>query len=65
MFSFEKESIRRDRETLRKTLGKDLLAVVAFGSRVRGDFSGESDFDIIIIVKKTKKTLQRFHFPSL
>ena len=25
--------------------------VIVFGSRVRGDFTGESDFDVLVIVK--------------
>lgn len=52
MFNFEREAIYRATERLRNTLRDNLIAVIAFGSRVRGDFSGESDFDILVIVKK-------------
>lgn len=52
MFTIEKEAIRQATERLRKVLGENLVAVIAFGSRVRGDFHGESDFDVLIIVRK-------------
>jgi predicted nucleotidyltransferase len=52
MFSREKTAVKNATETLKKLLGDNLLTVLAFGSRVRGDFSHESDFDILVIVKK-------------
>lgn len=52
MFSFEKDAIKRATVKLKDALGDNLIAVAAFGSRVRGDFDGDSDFDILIVVKK-------------
>jgi predicted nucleotidyltransferase len=52
MFAFEKESVNRITKKLKRMLGKELVTVIAFGSRVRGDFVEESDFDILIVVKK-------------
>lgn len=52
MFSFEKKAIKRATEKLKEVLGDNLISVAAFGSRVRGDFDGDSDFDILIVVKK-------------
>ncbi len=52
MFSLEKDAVKRATKKLKKVLGNDLIAVVAFGSRIRGDFSQESDLDILVIVKK-------------
>ena len=52
MFSFEKKAVKRATEKLKKLLGDNLLTVLVFGSRVRGDFSAESDFDILVVVKK-------------
>lgn len=52
MFSFEKKAVKRITEKLKKLLGDNLLTILVFGSRVRGDFSAESDFDILVVVKK-------------
>ncbi len=52
MFSIEKEAIGRATKRLRDLLGENLVTVIAFGSRVRGDFTGESDFDILVVVKE-------------
>ncbi len=52
MFILEKDAISRAAKRLQGVLGDNLVAVAAFGSRVRGDFTGESDFDIFIVVKK-------------
>lgn len=52
MFSFEKSAIKQATKKLKKLLGEDLITVLAFGSRVRGDFSQDSDFDILVVVKK-------------
>jgi predicted nucleotidyltransferase len=52
MFSFEKKAMKRITRKLEELLGNNLIAVLVFGSRVRGDFSAESDFDILVVVKK-------------
>lgn len=52
MFSIEKEAIERATKRLGDVLGDNLITVIAFGSRVRGDFTGESDFDILVVVKE-------------
>ena len=52
MFSLEKDSISRATQKLRDTLKDNLITVIAFGSRVRGDFTGESDFDILVVVRE-------------
>jgi len=31
----------------------DVLKVVVFGSRVRGDFTGDSDMDVLVVISKT------------
>lgn len=51
MFVYEKNSLSRVTSQLRESFKERLKAVIAFGSRVRGDFHGESDFDVLIIVE--------------
>lgn len=52
MFSFEKDAIKKVTKKLKRFFGNELIAVIVFGSRVRGDFTQESDLDILVIVKK-------------
>jgi len=43
-------------DTLREELKKHIKGIILFGSRARGDFQPESDYDILVLVaKKTKK----------
>lgn len=58
MFNTEKESLIRVTSELKKTLKERLKAVIAFGSRVRGDFHGESDFDVLVVVEGLGKHWQ-------
>jgi len=37
-------------DTLRKLLGSRLKQIILFGSRARGDFSPDSDYDLLIVV---------------
>lgn len=52
MFAIEKDAISKATKNLLEALGDNLVTVIAFGSRVRGDFSDESDFDILVVVKE-------------
>lgn len=38
-------------ELSRKVFGDDLLGLLLFGSRARGDHSDQSDYDILIVLK--------------
>lgn len=51
MFKIEERSLIEITEKLKNLLKDNLIAVIAFGSRVRGDFYGESDFDVLVIVE--------------
>ena len=57
MFSTEKKVITVILQKIKNILMDELIAVVVFGSRVRGDFHDTSDFDILIIVKKKSFSL--------
>ncbi|MFQ5686879.1 MAG: nucleotidyltransferase domain-containing protein [Candidatus Scalindua sp.] len=47
----EKMVVERFSSRLKSALGKNLILVKLIGSKARGDFSSESDIDILIIVK--------------
>jgi predicted nucleotidyltransferase len=38
-------------DRLRQRYGDDLLRVVLFGSKARGDFDDESDLDVLVVVR--------------
>ncbi|PIU68003.1 MAG: hypothetical protein COS84_02320 [Armatimonadetes bacterium CG07_land_8_20_14_0_80_40_9] len=48
----EKKAIKRFSSEAKEKLGKELLLIKLFGSKVRGDFDKDSDIDILIVVKK-------------
>ena len=50
MFIGEKESLNKITEALRRLFPDRLAMVIAFGSRVRGDFDGKSDFDLLVVI---------------
>ncbi|GAB5047234.1 nucleotidyltransferase domain-containing protein [Thermodesulfovibrio sp. TK110] len=57
MFSEEKRALKRITEKLKKALREELISVTAFGSRVRGDFKGDSDFDVLVIVRQRNRDI--------
>jgi len=52
MFLSEKNALKKAVQKLKNIWGDNLVSIIAFGSRVRGDYSEESDFDILVVVKK-------------
>lgn len=49
----EEKALRLLSERLRTFLGSHLLSLTLFGSRVRGDFTRESDIDILLLLRKS------------
>lgn len=45
-------------KTLRERLGAKIQGVILFGSRARGDFYEDSDYDIIVLVDKRTRKLR-------
>lgn len=43
---------------MRKKLGNQVKEIILFGSRARGDFTENSDYDILIVVDKREKQIQ-------
>ncbi len=50
----ERKAINTFSRRLKKSLGKQLVSIVLFGSKARGDFDKESDTDIFILIKNKK-----------
>jgi predicted nucleotidyltransferase len=59
MFDYEKKALANISQELRKTLGSVIAGVYAFGSRVRGDHSALSDFDLFILVTEKNIEIER------
>ena len=51
MYTFEKEALTKITKRLKEKLPDSIIAIYAFGSRVRGDFHEWSDFDVLVVVK--------------
>lgn len=41
--------------------GNQLEKIILYGSRARGDFDGESDFDLLIVLRELKDFWKEFH----
>ena len=62
MFRLEQEAVARVTRRLQQVLQENLVLVVAFGSRVRGDFRGDSDLDLLIVVReRSGVVMDRIH----
>jgi len=56
MFKKEKNILQEIAEKL--SADKRILKAIVYGSRVRGDFRGDSDFDILVVVDKKSRELK-------
>jgi predicted nucleotidyltransferase len=52
MFNHERKALERVVMELKEELGDRLMKIVAFGSRVRGDFHGNSDLDVLVVIDR-------------
>ncbi len=48
----EKKVIKSFVKELKENLGNEIITILLFGSKVRGDFEQDSDIDIFILVRK-------------
>ena len=55
----EQQALNRFRDALQSLLGKNLLSMRLFGSRVRGEQTEESDLDVLVLVEKKDRILCR------
>jgi len=51
MLAIELQALKAISKQLQQKFGDRIVCIYAFGSRVRGDFSASSDFDVLIVVK--------------
>jgi predicted nucleotidyltransferase len=58
MTATEDKALTDLKESLQTFLGNRLVRLVLFGSRARGDYSGESDFDVAILVRGLTRELK-------
>ncbi len=59
MFTHEQKALEDISRSLREAFGDDIEQIVAFGSKVRGDFSDTSDFDLLIVVRNRTQQKQQ------
>ena len=55
MTATEDKALTDLKESLQTFLGNRLVRLVLFGSRARGDYSGESDFDFADVMASSPK----------
>ncbi|MFQ6067291.1 MAG: nucleotidyltransferase domain-containing protein [bacterium] len=54
----ESEALEKFTRGVRSLLGDNLLILKLFGSKAKGDFSKESDIDVLLVVKKITSELR-------
>ncbi len=52
MYAHARKALENISSALKRKYPETVTAVIAFGSRVRGDHDEESDFDVLVIVKE-------------
>lgn len=56
MYKYAKSVLEQIGASLREEYPAQIVSIHAFGSRARGDHSGDSDFDVLVVVRE--KTIQ-------
>lgn len=52
MYAHARKALENISSALKRKYPETVTAVIAFGSRVRGDHDADSDFDVLVIVKE-------------
>ncbi len=48
----ERRAVRELCTNLRRVLGEDIVSIRLYGSKIRGDFTEESDIDMLLVLKR-------------
>jgi predicted nucleotidyltransferase len=54
----EKKVVQSFVEELRNKIGNEIINIVLFGSKARGDFNRESDIDIFVLVREKTQNIR-------
>ena len=54
----EKKIVRSYVKELKNRMGNEIVKIVLFGSKVRGDFNQESDIDIFVLVREKTQDIR-------
>jgi len=58
MKKLELEVLKKIIDEINHTLGSHISGIFAFGSKIRGDDHSESDFDVLLVVRKKTTDIQ-------
>lgn len=58
MFEYARRALDAINSALKAAFPEDIVSVTAFGSRARGDHTGDSDFDVLVVVKQRTSKLE-------
>ncbi len=61
----EEKVVREFVKEIKKSLDDNIVFLELFGSKVRGDFSSDSDIDILLVVKKKNPEVRDMIFDIL
>ncbi len=56
MPKIEKKAIKDFRDQLSNKFKKDIVSIQLFGSKARGDFTKDSDIDILVVLKQPSES---------
>lgn len=61
----EESTVREFVREIKKALGENLIVAKLFGSKVRDDFSSDSDIDLLLVVKNKTPEIRETVFTVL
>ena len=59
VYAHTRQAVARVGAAIRARLKNDVRSIYAFGSRVRGDHAGESDLDLLVVVRQRSREVER------